>query len=233
MEGRRAWVAQSLAREPRRCLSCAIDANREKHQMGTRDTLRSLRFPPADTGRLLVPDHVFCTMPYTATHAALVSASSRRARLSVAIGASPTIAQCSGTTPYPTSRLVRMGAPSSFVSMPTAVATCVPGRVVAGARARSRRWRGSRGRPKFDYRLDRGDDLRRVRLHGLLLEERIADLRALDPAEAEQRSALRRDAEDVLEQDDAGGLVRHARVDLRARPSRRHRARAAGCERGS
>ena len=62
---------------------------------------------------------------------------------------------------------------------------------------------------------DRGHDLRRVRLHGLLLEERVIDLRALDPTKAEQRQRLRRDAEDVLEQDDAGRLVRHARVDLR------------------
>ena len=62
---------------------------------------------------------------------------------------------------------------------------------------------------------DRGDDLRRVRLEGLLREERVVDLRALDPAEAEQRQRLRRDAEDVLEQDDAGRLVRHAGVDLR------------------
>ena len=66
-----------------------------------------------------------------------------------------------------------------------------------------------------------------MRLHGLLLEERIVDLGALDPAEAEQRQRLRRDAEDVLEQDDAGRLVRDARVDLRggARSSR-----AASCE---
>ena len=54
-----------------------------------------------------------------------------------------------------------------------------------------------------------------MRLHGLLLEERVIDLRALDPTKAEQRQRLRRDAEDVLEQDDAGRLVRHARVDLR------------------
>ena len=59
-------------------------------------------------------------------------------------------------------------------------------------------------------------------LQGLILEERVVDLGALDPAEAEQRQRLRRDAEDVLEQDDAGRLVRHAGVDLRggARPSR-------------
>ena len=54
-----------------------------------------------------------------------------------------------------------------------------------------------------------------MRLHGLLLEERVIDLRALDPTKAEQRQRLRRDAEDVLEEDDAGSLVRHARVDLR------------------
>ena len=54
-----------------------------------------------------------------------------------------------------------------------------------------------------------------MRLHGLLLEERVVDLGALDPAEAEERQRLRRDAEDVLEQDDAGRLVGHARVDLR------------------
>ena len=54
-----------------------------------------------------------------------------------------------------------------------------------------------------------------MRLEVLLREERVVDLGALDPAEAEQRQRLRRDAEDVLEQDDAGRLVRHARVDLR------------------
>jgi len=54
-----------------------------------------------------------------------------------------------------------------------------------------------------------------VRLQGLLREERVVDLRALDPAEAEERQRLRRDAEDVLEQDDAGRLVRYAGVDLR------------------
>ena len=52
-------------------------------------------------------------------------------------------------------------------------------------------------------------------LQGLILEERVVNLRALDPAEAEERQRLRRDTEDVLEQDDAGRLVRHARVDLR------------------
>ena len=61
-----------------------------------------------------------------------------------------------------------------------------------------------------------------MRLEVLLREERVVDLGALDPAEAEERQRLRRDAEDVLEQDDAGRLVRHAGVDLRggARPSR-------------
>ena len=54
-----------------------------------------------------------------------------------------------------------------------------------------------------------------MRLEGLLREERVVDLGALDPAEAEQRQRLRRDAEDVLEEDDAGRLVRHAGVDLR------------------
>ena len=54
-----------------------------------------------------------------------------------------------------------------------------------------------------------------MRLQGLLREERVVDLRALDPAEAEERQRLRRDAEDVLEEDDAGRLVRHAGVDLR------------------
>ena len=52
-------------------------------------------------------------------------------------------------------------------------------------------------------------------LQGLILEERVVNLRALDPAEAEERQRLRRDAEDVLEEDDAGRLVRDARVDLR------------------
>ena len=54
-----------------------------------------------------------------------------------------------------------------------------------------------------------------MRLQGLILEERVVDLGALDPAEAEQRQRLRCDAEDVLEEDDAGRLVRDARVDLR------------------
>ena len=52
-------------------------------------------------------------------------------------------------------------------------------------------------------------------LQGLILEERVVDLGALDPAEAEQRQRLRRDAEDVLEEDDTGSLVGHAGVDLR------------------
>ena len=52
-------------------------------------------------------------------------------------------------------------------------------------------------------------------LQGLILEERVVDLGALDPAEAEERQRLRRDAEDVPEEDDAGRLVRDARVDLR------------------
>ena len=52
-------------------------------------------------------------------------------------------------------------------------------------------------------------------LQGLILEERVVDRGALDPAEAEERQRLRRDAEDVLEEDDAGRLVRDARVDLR------------------
>ena len=52
-------------------------------------------------------------------------------------------------------------------------------------------------------------------LQGIILEERVVDRGALDPAEAEERQRLRRDAEDVLEQDDAGRLVRDARVDLR------------------
>ena len=71
--------------------------------------------------------------------------------------------------------------------------------------------------PEFDFHTGRdgGHDLRRVRLQGLILEERVVDLGALDPAEAEQRQRLRRDAEDVLEEDDAGRLVRHAGVDLR------------------
>ncbi|CAH0369301.1 unnamed protein product, partial [Pelagomonas calceolata] len=68
-------------------------------------------------------------------------------------------------------------------------------------------------REHADGRLDRGHNLSRVRLEGLLREERVVDLGALDPAEAEERQRLRRDAEDVLEQDDAGRLVRHARVD--------------------
>ena len=74
-----------------------------------------------------------------------------------------------------------------------------------------------RGRLKFDFHTGRdgGHDLRRVRLEGLILEERVVDRGALDPAEAEERQRLRRDAEDVLEQDDAGRLVRDARVDLR------------------
>jgi len=54
-----------------------------------------------------------------------------------------------------------------------------------------------------------------VGLQGIILEERVVDRGALDPAEAEERQRLRRDAEDVLEQDDAGRLVRHAGVDLR------------------
>ena len=52
-------------------------------------------------------------------------------------------------------------------------------------------------------------------LQGLIFEERVVDRGALDPAEAEERQRLRRDAEDVLEEDDAGRLVRDARVDLR------------------
>jgi len=69
-----------------------------------------------------------------------------------------------------------------------------------------------------------------VGLQGLIFEERVVDLGALDPAEAEQRQRLRRDAEDVLEEDDAGRLVGHARVDLRWKSptsdARRARARA-------
>ena len=58
-----------------------------------------------------------------------------------------------------------------------------------------------------------------MRLEVLLREERVVDLGALDPAEAEQRQRLRCDAEDVLEEDDAGRLVRYARVDLRWKSS--------------
>ena len=74
---------------------------------------------------------------------------------------------------------------------------------------------------------DRGDDLRRVRLQGCAKSASLTSAPSTRP-KLKSGSACGASAEDVLEQDDAGRLVRHAGVDLRGGPRSSRRVDAAG-----